>query len=266
MYSSIFASYFKQSAMNKIFTLAAIILASTALYTADAQGYTHEAGAAFGYGFFQSDFGEREGREFSRENPAISISVIHYLNFPYRLDRYWNEHFKIRNELSYLTGTLENYGPTAESNSTGGQQLRAMEGNLRVIQVGSSLEYHFGSISDFRSGFGSKWDPFLGLGVRYVLALPDITTTFGDGDIDNLNNIFPTFQGRIDNDARSTVSFRGDFGTRYKLDEKNDLFISAGWTYFGNNQVEGLSPNNPNNRANDWHVSIQAGYIYSFGY
>ncbi len=251
--------------MKKLFSLIAIFIASSALYTADAQGYTHEAGASISYGFFQGDFGERDDRETNFENTGITFSLIHYLNFPYKLDSYWNEHFKIRNEISYFTGTMNNYGPAAEKSGTGGQQLRAMEGKTRVLQIGSSLEYHFGSISDFRSGLGTKWDPYLGVGVRYVLAFPEITTTYGDGDIDNFNNIFPTFQGRIDNDTRSTVGFVGDFGTRYKINEKNDIFVGAGWTYFSNNQVEGLSPNNPNNRANDWIFAITAGYVYTFG-
>ncbi|MGB3590655.1 MAG: glutamate dehydrogenase [Nonlabens sp.] len=249
--------------MNKFYSLIVLAVFAVGIQGANAQRYTHEAGVTIGMAFWQGDFGERVDGSPTTENTGFSVSAMHYLNFPYRLDSYWNEHFKIRTELTYTSATLNNYGPIVEANSTAGAQLRAMTGKARTFEIGPSLEYHYNSISEFRS-MDKRWSPYIALGIRYVYATPEISTTYGDGDINNLNNVFDTFKGRIDNDARSTLSFVFDAGIKYKVSEKSDIFLAPKWSYFSNNQVEGLSPDNPNNRANDWIFSINVGYIYSF--
>jgi hypothetical protein len=54
-------------------------------------------------------------------------------------------------------------------------------------------------------------------------------------------------------------------GTRYKLNELSDLIIETKMQYYFSDWVDGLNPNSskyPENKANDWLVWLNVGYIY----
>ncbi|SCY28811.1 hypothetical protein SAMN05192588_2063 [Nonlabens sp. Hel1_33_55] len=229
-------------------------------------GFSHEVGVITGPVAFQSDYGERYDFDTNKGNVGIGIGIIHYINFAYRADcncysrdTYWNDHFKIRSQLAYHVTTLNHLSELAERNSIGGLQLRSMEGKAKVLELGAHLEYYPLSIRDFQNG-GSKWAPYIGLGLHYVNYKPEAESSLGP--LGNSVTTFPTFIDRIDTDRGSTLAYVADLGVRYKLTPLSDLLVSSTWHYYNDNYVDGLSPNNVNNRNDDWIWWFNVGFIY----
>jgi hypothetical protein len=80
-------------------------------------GFSHEIGIIAGPVVFYSDYGQRNNIETNMKNVGMGIGLIHYLNFAYRADcncytrdTYFNDHFKLRNEVSYHKTQLEHFG------------------------------------------------------------------------------------------------------------------------------------------------------------
>ena len=80
-------------------------------------GFSHEVGVITGPLAFYSDFGQRYDIKTNTGNSTIRFGLIHYINFSYRADcncytrdKYFNDHFKIRNEIDYYSLKLEHYG------------------------------------------------------------------------------------------------------------------------------------------------------------
>jgi len=248
-------------------TIVAVLALTTTLESTAQLGFSHELGFIIGPVAFQSDYGERYDFDTNKGNVGIGIGLIHYINFAYRADcncysgdTYWNDHFKLRSELNYHETTLNHLGPLAERNSLGGLQLRSMEGKAKVFEAGMQLEWYPWSIRDFQEG-QPKIAPYLGLGAHYVNFRPEASSTLGP--LNNSVTTFPTFLNRIDTSQGSAIALIGDIGMRYKVGPLSDLLISSKWHYYVNeNYVDGLSPNNVNNRANDWMWWLNVGYIF----
>ena len=71
-------------------------------------GFSHEIGVIAGPLEFRSDFGQRFDERTNFKNSGIGIGIVHYINFSYRADcncyttdTYFNDHFKLRNEISW---------------------------------------------------------------------------------------------------------------------------------------------------------------------
>ncbi|HEY4628005.1 MAG TPA: glutamate dehydrogenase, partial [Flavobacterium sp.] len=95
-------------------------------YNSNAQfGFSHEIGVIAGPIAFQSDYGERHDLKTNSGNTGLGIGIIHYLNFSYKADcncytpeTYFNDHFKLRSELSYNKTELKHFGEWVEPNKT----------------------------------------------------------------------------------------------------------------------------------------------------
>src|SRR5690606_9502530 len=156
-------------------------------------GFSHEVGLITGPVVFYSDFGQRNNFETNSKNVGFGIGLIHYLNFSYRADcncytrdTYFNDHFKIRNDVNYHKTELAHYGEWVRLEKTGlfAIQLREMTGSATVIEVGSQLEYFPFSIRDFAAG-GYKIAPFISMGVHWVNYDPEVRSKRG-----KLNSIY----------------------------------------------------------------------------
>jgi hypothetical protein len=111
-------------------------------------GFSHEVGAFVGPVAFQSDFGERHDLSTNAGNTGFGVGLVHYMNFSYRAEcncytpeTYFNDHFKLRTELSFTKTKLDHFGEWAEKESLGGAQLRAMDGEAKVTDIGMHLNY-----------------------------------------------------------------------------------------------------------------------------
>ncbi len=262
--------------MNAKFLLKVFFLLLIGIQEVRSQfGFSHEIGVITGPVVFYSDFGQRNDFETNSKNVGFGVGLIHYLNFSYRSDcncytrdTYFNDHFKVRNELNYHKTEFEHYGEWVrpEKTSLMARQLRAMSGSSTVIEVGSQLEYFPFSIRDFAAG-GYKIAPFLSMGIHWVHYDPEVTSARG-----NLNNPFTTpvkYMNAFQQEPASTWAIVGSVGIRYKLTPMSDLMLDGRWTYYFSDYVDGLKPtleNNgsvpvPENKANDWAYWLNVGYI-----
>ena len=239
-------------------------------------GFSHEIGVITGPVTFYSDFGQRNNFETNAGNVGFGVGLIHYINFSYRADcncytrdTYFNDHFKIRNEIDYHKTNLEHLGRWVDPDdqSLFARQLRAMKGSTTVFDIGSQLEYFPLSIRDFAAG-GYKLAPFVSLGVHYVNFNPEVNSSLGP-----LNTPASTPVKSINafqQEAASTFSIVGSIGVRYKLTPLSDLMLDSRWQYYFSDWVDGLNPGIdqnevrpvPENKSNDWIYWINVGYIY----
>lgn len=230
-------------------------------------GFSHEIGVIAGPVVFYSDYGQRNNIETNMGNVGYGIGLIHYLNFAYRADcncytrdTYFNDHFKLRNEISYHKTNLEHIGKWVDPSRTSltADQLRAMKGSTAVFDIGSQLEYFPLSIRDFVGG-RYKIAPFVSFGFHWVNFDPEISSELGP-----LNTPISTPEKYFDatqNESGSTWSVVWSLGLRYKLTTMSDLMIDGRWQFYFSNWVDGLNPDVPENKANDWIYWLNVGYI-----
>jgi hypothetical protein len=258
-----------QKLIKITFTFCMLIGLSSFAYSQ--YGFSHEVGAIVGPVAFQSDYGERQNFETNAGNTGYGIGIIHYLNFSYKAEcncytpeTYFNDHFKLRSELSYNKTDLQHFGRWVDPKKTSltANQLRAMRGSTAVTNVGMQLEYFPLSIRDFTATLGS-FAPFISLGGQFSFYDPEAYSTLGP-----LNTPISTpikYYNATTNQGGAVWSIVSSIGTRYKLTELSDLMLDLRWQYYFSNWVDGLNPDPTiykENRANDWNVWLNFGYIY----
>ncbi|NBL65454.1 glutamate dehydrogenase [Flavobacterium sp. NST-5] len=233
-------------------------------------GLGHEVGVIAGPVAMQSDYGERRDMSTNAGNTGYGIGIVHYLNFAYnpecncmRSYSYFSDHFKLRSELSYNKTQLKHFGKWVDESRTSviAEQLRNMRGETAVTNIGMQLEYFPWSIRDFTVSRGS-FAPFVSLGAQFSYFDPEATSTTGPLTIINTPE---KYRDAFRNDSGTTWSIVSSVGTRYKLSELSDLMIDLRFQYYFSNWVDGLNPDPnryPENKANDWLVWLNVGYIY----
>jgi len=231
-------------------------------------GFSHELGVITGPVVFYSDFGQRNDTETNLGNVGVGIGLIHYLNFSYRADcncytkdTFFNDHFKLRNEISYHKTNLEHLGKWVDPSRTSliADQLRAMKGSTTVFDIGSQLEFFPLSIRDFAAG-SYKIAPFISLGVHWVNYDPEVYSELGPlgTSITTPDKYFDAYT----NSPGTAWSVVWSAGIRYKLTTLSDLMLDSRWQHYFSNWVDGLNPDVPENKANDWIFWLNVGYIY----
>lgn len=240
--------------------------------------FSNEIGIVAGPVAFQSDFGERRDFETNAGNTGFGIGFVHFMNFDYRPNgsvkySYFNDHFRVRSEISWNRTNLKHFGKWVDSNKTGinADKLRAHSGKASNFDLGMQLEYFPFSVKEFSYAINS-FAPYVSLGVHYTLFTPQVYTTYGDGDINNLHNFYEPWylypDGTIrDNDfvtsaAGGTFSIVGSVGTRFKLSRLSDLVLDLRWQQYFSDKVDGLNHKLPSNKAKDHLVWLNFGYIF----
>jgi len=251
-------------------------------------GFSHEIGAITGPVAFQSDYGQNENFETNKGNTGIGIGLIHYINFAYRADcncytkdSFFNDHFKLRNEISWNRTNLNHFGEWVASDKTSAtaRRLRGMSGVASVLDIGSQIEYFPYSIRDFAAG-GYSFAPFISLGVHYNNYTPKASQDLSELtplEIEITNNTDPNTviagspgkanyaifsPDSISTEQASTWSIVWSVGTRYKLTPLSDLMVDLRWQYYFSDWVDGLNHNAPSDKNYDWNLWLNFGYIY----
>ena len=237
-------------------------------FSSCAQVY-QELGIVTGPVFLRSDYGERNDFQTNIENSGVGIGVAHFLNFAY--SRYRNndtktfirEHFKLKMDFSYSRAELQHYGKWVDKpgNSIGTRQLKAMRGETQILSLGIGFEYNLRNIHVFEATDGS-FNPFIGLGAQYNYYSPKTYSLLGS--MDDSAVVFPKYIGGFTNKSGGAFSISGSLGTRYKLSVMSDLIVELKTQYYFSDWVDGLNPNPNNykeNKANDWNVWFNIGYI-----
>lgn len=242
---------------------------------------SHELGLIFGSASFTTDYGQRYDFESNvGGNVGPGFGIIYYLAFTdyrYRWNQrtnYWQEHFKIRGEFSYMTAKLEHFGKWPNQTNSNGEltegakKLRAHTGTTEVYNLGAQLEFHLVDIVDFGSRRipRLKWSPYLSAGLFVDFYNPSIHSELGDWRDPNI--LYPkwdinTFPNAARDSPSATMSISGGIGTRYRIGEYADLLIESRWQFFFSNYVDGLHAKRaPENKFNDWLLFIHVGYVY----
>ncbi len=243
-------------------------------------GFSHEIGVIVGPVAYQSDFGLRSDFETNSGNTGIGLGIVHYISFAYRADcncyttdNYFNDHFKLRSEISWNKTDLEHFGKWVDSDKTSdnSDRLRGHTGESQNWDIGMQLEYFPRSIRAFSAGEYS-FAPFASLGFHYVSFQPSVSTDYVNsdplspndvGNIDNPNNFYSYWEpGSVSNTNGSTWSVVSSIGTRYKLTILSDLMIDFRFQYYLSDWTDGLNHQLSSNKANDWMVWLNFGYIY----
>ena len=257
--------------MSKYTILLCLFLFGYSISAVAQFGFSHEIGTIAGPVAFQSDYGERYDFATNSGNTGMGIGIIHYLNFSYEAEcscytpeTYFNDHFKLRSELSYNKTELKHYGYWVNPSKTSliANQLRGMRGSASVTNIGMQLEYFPLSIRDFSASEGSL-APFISLGGQFCFYDPEASSTLGP-----LDTPFSTpikYYNGTTNSGGTVWSIVSSVGTRYKLSPLSDLMLDLRLQYYFSNWVDGLNPDPTiykENRANDWNVWLNFGYIY----
>ncbi|MCK5400639.1 MAG: glutamate dehydrogenase [Flavobacteriaceae bacterium] len=249
-------------------------------------GFSHEIGVIAGPVEFRSDFGSRFEEETNLGNSGIGIGIIHYINFAYRADcncystdNYFNDHFKLRNEVSWNKTILDHHGFWVQPDkvSINADKLRAHHGVAENFDIGTQLEYFPKSIRSFQA-FSYKFAPFISLGIHYTSYNPKASTDYGDGDVLNASNIYsywyqdpqflpsiPSGQQReypINTNIGSSWSMVTSVGVRYKLTVLSDLMLDLRWQLYFSDWIDGFNHKLSFNKFNDWLIWLNFGYIY----
>ncbi|WP_272022163.1 THC0290_0291 family protein [Olleya namhaensis] len=259
----------------KHLTLVILILLSTS--SAYAQlGFSHEIGIITGPVAFKADFGERLDSDTNVGNTGFGIGLVHYINFAYQADcncyttdNYFNDHFKLRTEISFNKTKLNHLGKWVEDSRTSDEadKLRSHTGEANNFDIGMQLEFFPLSIRSFQA-FGYRLAPFVSLGAHYVSYNPKVYTDYDNGtnDVGNVldnNNFYSGWDpGSINPDSGSTWSVVSSIGVRYKLNMLSDLMIDLRGQYYFSDWVDGLDHQLNSNKYNDWLVWLNVGYIY----
>ena len=192
-------------------------------------GFSHEVGAFVGGVALQSDFGVRNDFKTNSGNTGFAVGLVHYMNFAYSAEcncyspeTYFNDHFKVRSELSYNSTKLEHFGEYVKKNTTTGNQLKAMRGEAKVTDLGMQLEYYPLSIREFTATTGSL-APFISLGAHFTFFQNKTYSELGAMDTPISTPI--KYYGAWSDEGGSTMSVVSSIGTRYKLTELSDLFV-----------------------------------------
>ena len=249
-------------------------------------GFSHEIGVIAGPVEFRSDFGSRFDEATNLGNSGIGIGIIHYINFAYRADcncystdTYFNDHFKLRNEISWNYSNLDHHGEWVRPiyTSSNADKLRAHHGVAENFDIGTQIEYFPRSIRSFQA-FSYLLAPYVSLGIHYTASSPQGSTDYGDGNVLNGSNIYsywyndPSFlppvpagqqrQYPIDLSPRSDWSMVTSVGVRYKIGVLSDLLLDLRWQLYFNDWIDGFNHKLSYNKFNDWLLWLNVGYIY----
>lgn len=242
-------------------------------------GFSNELGVIVGPVAFQSDFGERHDFETNSGNTGIGIGIVHFMNFEYQSGyskyTYFNDHFKVRSELSWNRTKLKHFGKWVDPSQTGvnADKLRGHSGESNNFDIGMQLEYFPFSLKEF-SYSSYSFAPFISFGLHLTSYNPKVFTTYGDGNSDNLDNFYRPWYKYTDGTIRDTQfvtaksgiapSIVGGVGTRFKLSYFSDLMLDLRWQHFFNDRIDGLDHKLPSNKSNDYLLWLNFGFIHYF--
>jgi len=251
------------------FTIVGFTTASQAQFN-----LAHEIGVIFGPVTFQSDYGERNNFDNNIGNNGFGIGIVHFLNFSSNANRdyYFNEHFKLRSELSFNKVNLQHFGQWVERDPSNidTQQLKAMSGKTTLLNIGTQVEFFpFIKIHDFENTIGS-FNPYISVGIMASFYNTEVSSSLGRmGDpAITYPKYLPPSDGRqngFSNESGIAVSGTLGAGVHYKLNEMNDLMFEVRYQGFASDWIDGLNPNKnlyKENKSNDSQVWFNFGYVY----
>ncbi|GLB52672.1 glutamate dehydrogenase [Neptunitalea chrysea] len=236
--------------------------------------FSHEIGIIAGPTAFQSDYGEDKNFDNIKGNIGYSVGIVHYMNLALNSDcdcfnryTYFNDHFMIRNELVYMNVTLDHFGKWVDPSlqSEVANSLRAMHGEVNVIDFGTQLEYYPIPLREFISG-NYIFVPYFAMGTQANYYFPSNYSDYGNIITQNEEVFLPKYQnGQVNNGARVAFSATANIGIKIKLTRDSDLMVDMRYQFYFSDWIEGMKPDPSiytENQRNDSAVTLSLGYIF----
>ncbi|WP_196885613.1 THC0290_0291 family protein [Aureivirga sp. CE67] len=252
-------------------TIIILFLSSVYFSKSHAQfGSSFELGAYAGPASIKTDYGERYHFE---GYVGFSAGIVNYINFTDisgypRRHRFFNQHFRMKNELSFIYTTLEHTGKYVADDRTSenAEKLRAMTGSTLVVNLTTGFEFHLKDISDYESSYyqtGFNWSPYVGIGLGLSYYNPEMESSLGNWEEDR-SILYGKWSkvGTVNMDPGTTFSTTFSTGTRFKVSEKSNILLEANWRLFWSDWIDGLNARAVENKYNDWSFVVQVGYIF----
>ncbi|WP_088324353.1 THC0290_0291 family protein [Polaribacter tangerinus] len=240
----------------------------------NAQHLTNDIGVFIGTNSLQTDYGKRGDFASNFKNRNSSFTVAHYLHF-FNKNTLWNpndafiNHIMLKTELQFINKIkLEHHGFWAEQQTPSGVKIRAMTGNVKITNVGMSLEYYLRPLKEFIYPYATTlFNPFVSVGIQYSIFENSLHSELGNWreDITVLPNKFG-LENALDIGKGQSIIINIGFGTRYKLSKNIDIITQLNHRYFLSDSVDGLQANVPENQNNEWMVSMEFGVIYHLNF
>jgi len=245
--------------MKKLFFIIFLIFIT---FNISSQDFNHEIGVSLGAVSIQSDYGERGDFGSSYGNIGFGASLAYFISFNESYGR-WNaksaflkEHFRFKLDASYMNVNFVHRGKYIESNDITAVKMAAMRGNTKIYNFGGQIEYSIFSFMDDRD-----FEPYIAMGMYYVLYDPDLTSELGDWR-DNPSYIPDVYQnGSIHLQKDKTQSITFGAGTRYRFNNFTMVFDFR-WQKFLTNNIDGLDPQLGANKYRDWLLFAQVGAVF----
>ena len=220
-----------------------------------------EIGIMGGPVFFQGDFGERGDFENTTKNVGFSGSLVYFLSLNVNRSSF-AENFKVRFDVTGMAVNLEHFGKYADKNSTAGRQLRAMRSDVKILSLGTQIEFYPWKTDDYSD---ATWSPYIAGGFQINNYTAEAYSF--QGNIGNLNTVPEKYVEGFKNSNGAAFSATGSVGIRYKLTNYNYLILEGQYKYFFSDWIEGMNPDRrtyKENKSNDYTGTINLGYIYYF--
>lgn len=249
-----------------LFCIPFILSLFSPAFSQSGTGLTHEIGVVVGPVAFQSDYGERRDFDTNKGNTGIAVGLVYFMGFEYLTNyrlNYFEDHFKLKAELSYTKTDLKHFGKYVEESKTSvfAQQLRAMRGSSKTTNAGVELVYFPFSLKDY--GYNSmSFAPYASFGAQANHYTTEARTY--NGPLTPLNTP-EKYRNGYRNTSDYALSIVGSIGTRYKINANSDLIADMRLQYFNSDWIDGLRPDPAiykENKANDWLAWFTVGYVY----
>lgn len=233
----------------------------------------YEIGLIAGPVAFQSDYGQRHDASTNVGNTGFGIGAVHWINFSSAANgnEYFNEHFKIRSEISFSHTNFQHFGKWIEGKPSDlKEKLKAMSGKTSLFNIGAQLNYSpFMTIHEFEKHVGSFY-PYLSIGgmasyynTKASSSLGPLGTTATTHD----KYLVPSEGNKFGFSSENGITFSLllGVGVQYKVDEMNDLLFEVRYQGFNSDWIDGLNPNRDiykENKSNDSQVWFNFGYSH----
>ncbi len=220
-----------------------------------------------GYLNIQGDMGKPDKYFGGFSSSGIDLGAKFYIYFNDPRDNtrsYFAKHLKYNMNIHLGYVSLTNEKGLNASNQYA-EKINAIKGNLFLSKIGFDLEYHLTDLKYnlfFESEFFTHFDPYFFGGLFYSYSNVEITSDLGDYNSDT-TILPPSYIGRIKNGSNNSLGLNYGVGIRYKLNDQVQFSISTDWLYFGNDYIDGLSPNPDlvKNLHDDWLFQTNLGVI-----
>lgn len=220
-----------------------------------------EIGIMGGPVFFQGDFGERGDFENTIKNVGFSGSLVYFLSMNVNRSSF-AENFKVRFDVTGMAVNLEHFGKYADKNSTVGRQLRAMRSDVKILSVGTQIEFYPWKTDDYSD---ATWSPYIATGFQINNYTAEAYSF--QGNIGNLNVVPEKYVDGFKSSNETAFSYTGSVGIRYKLTNYNYVILEGQFKYFFSDWIDGMNPDRrtyKENKSNDYTGTINLGYVYYF--